>query len=143
MANTLRSGTVAAESGCHAETIRYYERIGLLPRPRRSGSGRAYSTSDVARLHFVVRCRDLGFSLDEIRSLMALDENPKLSCSKVDALRHLEEIQAKQDALAALSWELQRLIDTCAQGRRRTCEILAALHRPTMPCAEPTGAGHD
>ena len=138
MSLNLRIGEVAARSGCHIETIRYYERIGLLPRPKRSSSGyRAYSEADVTRLRFVVHCRELGFSLDEIRSLRAHREDPKLSCGKVDALarQHLEDIQGKQRALARLSRELRQLIDTCARGQRGTCEILAALQRPSRQLA--------
>ena len=140
MSAPLRIGTVAADSGCHIETIRYYERIGLLPRPRRSSSGyRAYTAADVHRLRFIVRSRELGFSLDEIRSLVALGENPKLSCGKVDALarHHLDDIKAKQRALAQLARELKRLIDTCARGHRGTCEILAALQRPSSASTTP------
>jgi MerR family mercuric resistance operon transcriptional regulator len=140
MLHNLRIGEVAARSGCHIETIRYYERIGLLPRPKRSRSGyRAYAESDVERLRFVVHSRELGFSLDEIRSLIALSEDPKLSCGKVDALarQHLEDIRSKQRALNRLSRELKTLIDTCALGRRGTCEILAALQSPARRLAEP------
>ena len=141
MSQNLRIGEVAARSGCHIETIRYYERIGLLPQPRRSSSGyRAYFETDVTRLRFVVHCRELGFNLDEIRSLIALSEDPKLSCSKVDALarQHLEDIQGKQRALARLSRELKQLIDTCSRGRRGTCEILAALQGPSRHVAKAT-----
>jgi MerR family mercuric resistance operon transcriptional regulator len=140
MSLNLRISEVAARSGSHIETIRYYERIGLLPRARRSSSGyRAYSEADVTRLRFMVHCRELGFSLDEIRSLIALGEDPKLSCGKVDALarQHLEDIQGKQRALARLSRELKLLIDTCARGQRGTCEILDALQRPSGRLARP------
>ena len=146
MSLNLRIGEVAARSGCHIETIRYYERIGLLPRPRRSSSGyRAYSEADVTRLRFVVHCRELGFSLDEIRSLIALGEDPKMSCGKVDALarQHLEEIQSKQRALARLSREIKQLIDTCARGQRGTCEILAALQRPSRRLPKATSPSQD
>jgi MerR family mercuric resistance operon transcriptional regulator len=87
----------------------------------------------------MVHCRELGFSLDEIRSLIALSEDSKLSCGKVDALarQHLEDIQRKQRALARLSREIKRLIDTCARGQRGTCEILAALQRPSGRLAKP------
>jgi MerR family mercuric resistance operon transcriptional regulator len=146
MSQNLRIGEVTARSGCHVETIRYYERIGLLPRPRRSSSGyRAYSEADVTRLRFVVHCRELGFSLDEIRSLIALSEDPKLSCGKVDALarQHLEDIQSKQRALARLSRELKQLIDACARGQRGTCEILAALHGPSGRLSKPAAFARD
>lgn len=135
----MKISEAAAASGCHAETIRYYERIDLLPRPRRSGSGyRAYSEADIVRLRFIVRCRELGFSIDEIRSLLSLSQNPRLSCGKVDALArsHLDDVRAKQRALARLGRELERMIDACAEGQRGTCEILAALQHPT---SRPTG----
>jgi MerR family mercuric resistance operon transcriptional regulator len=141
MSQNLRIGEVAARSGCHIETIRYYERIGLLPRPSRSRSGyRAYAEADVTRLRFMVHCRELGFSLDEIRSLIALSEDPKLSCGRVDALarQHLEDIQSKQRALARLSREIKQLIDTCARGQRGTCEILASLQGPARHVATTT-----
>ena len=129
----MRISEAAAASSCHLETIRYYERIGLLAKPPRSSNGyRRYTDADIDRLRFVVRCRELGFSLDEISSLIALGENPKLSCGKVDTLArvHLADIEAKQRALAQLGRELKRMIDDCAHGKRGTCEILAALHRP-------------
>jgi MerR family mercuric resistance operon transcriptional regulator len=141
MSQNLRIGEVAARSGCHIETIRYYERIGLTQRARRSSSGyRAYTEADVTRLRFVVHCRELGFSLDEIRSLIALGEDPKMSCGKVDALarQHLEDIHRKQRALRRLSRELKQLIDTCARGQRGTCEILAALQRPSRQLGQAT-----
>ena len=72
----MKISEASQASGCHLETIRYYERIGLMPAPTRTGSGyRSYSEQDVERLRFITRGRDLGFSLDEIRSLMRLDQD--------------------------------------------------------------------
>lgn len=128
----MKIGEVAAASGCHLETIRYYERIGLLPRPSRTDSGyRAYTGQDVARIRFITRGRDLGFSLDEIRSLLRLTEDPDLSCEQVDALArlHLAEIQARQKELRRIARELERTIAGCAGGRRAACAILGALQQ--------------
>ncbi|WP_374601995.1 helix-turn-helix domain-containing protein [Arenimonas sp.] len=128
----MKIGEAAAVSGCHLETIRYYERIGLLPRPSRTGSGyRAYSAEDVARIRFISRGRELGFSLDEIRSLLRLTEDPELSCEQVDSLarHHLAEIQARQKELRRIARELERTIAGCAGGRRAACAILGALQQ--------------
>lgn len=129
----MKIGAVAAASGCHLETIRYYERIGLLPRPGRTASGyRAYDDRDIERVRFIARGRDLGFSLDEIRSLMRLAEDPVLSCADVDQLarEHLAEIRARQRALREMARELERTIAGCAGGRRGACAILGALKQP-------------
>jgi MerR family mercuric resistance operon transcriptional regulator len=132
----MKIGEAAAASGCHLETIRYYERIGLLPRPKRTASGyRTYGPDDVARVRFITRGRDLGFSLDEIRDLLRLTEDPELSCAQVDQLarRHLSEIQARQRALRRMARELERTIAGCAGGRRAACAILGALQQPSTP----------
>lgn len=71
----MKISEAADASGCHLETIRYYERIGLLPRPGRTGNGyRVYGPADIERLRFIARGRDLGFSLEEVRSLLQLVE---------------------------------------------------------------------
>src|SRR5690606_1867317 len=83
----MRIGEVAARSGCPPETVRYYERIGLLPAPPRTASGyRDYRPADADRLRFISRGRELGFSLAEIRSLLGLAEDDGLSCQDVDRL---------------------------------------------------------
>lgn len=132
----MKIGEVAAASGCHLETIRYYERIGLLPHPARTQSGyRSYRSQDVERMRFITRGRELGFSLDEIRSLLRLADDPALSCEQVDALarHHLAEIQARQKELRRMARELERTIAGCAGGRREVCAILGALHEAPSP----------
>lgn len=134
----MKIGEVAVASGCHLETIRYYERIGLLPRAHRTGSGyRSYTLEEVDRIRFITRGRDLGFSLEEIRSLLRLAEDPDMSCQQVDTLarHHLAEIQARQKALRRIARELARTIAGCAGGRRGACAILGALQQP-----EPRGS---
>lgn len=129
----MKIGEVAAASGCHLETVRYYERIGLLPRPVRTASGyRAYDTGDAERLRFITRGRDLGFSLDEIRSLMRLADDPALSCEQVDQLarHHLAEIKARQAELRRMARELEQTIAGCGGGHRASCAILGALQQP-------------
>ena len=126
----MKIGEASARSGCHVETIRYYERMGLLPAPVRNANGyREYSEDHVCRLIFVTRGRDLGFSLDEIRSLLGLAEDPALSCTDVDQLAraHLEEIELKIEQLNAMAGELRRTIAGCTGGIREHCAILHSL----------------
>ncbi len=128
----MKIGEAATVSGCHIETIRYYERLGLLPRPMRTSSGyRTYRPEEVDRLRFIARGRELGFSLDEIRSLLTLADDPTLSCRDVDQLAryHLADIQARVRELRRIALELERTIASCAGGKRGRCAILGALNR--------------
>ena len=141
----MKISEAAAASGCHLETIRYYERVGLIPSPKRTGSGyRAYTPADVERLRFVSRGRELGFSLEEIRSLLRLNDDPKLSCGDVDALArvHLADIHQRLEALTRMAGELERVIVQCAGGERGACAILEALRctgDDSASCAKPEG----
>ena len=130
----MKISEAAAASGCHLETIRYYERIGLLPSPERTASGyRAYTAGDIDRLRFIARGRDLGLSLEEIRSLLQLsDGEQRLSCSDVDrvARAHLADIHARMADLQRMAGELERVIDQCEGGHRDRCTILWALRKP-------------
>lgn len=132
----MRIGAAAIASGCHIETIRYYERIELLPRAARTGSGyRDYTDAEVERLRFITRGRELGFSLDEIRSLLDLTEDASLSCTDVDriAREHLADIQQRMRELRRMAGELKRTIGACAGGRRGECAILSALGTGLRP----------
>lgn len=132
----MRISELAEATGCHLETVRYYERIGLLPAPERSASGyRRYREGDAERLRFVVRSRALGFSLEEIRSLLELAANGERSCAEVDVLarEHLRAVEAKQRELAALARELRGMIAACAQDTRASCTILQALAGESRP----------
>jgi MerR family mercuric resistance operon transcriptional regulator len=129
----MRIGEAATASGCHIETIRYYERVGLLPHPARTGGGyRDYLPQEVDRLRFITRGRELGFSLDEIRSLLTLSDDPTLSCHDVDQLarHHLADIQQRMRELRGIARELERTIASCAGGKRGQCAILGALRQP-------------
>jgi MerR family mercuric resistance operon transcriptional regulator len=132
----MKIGEASAASGCHIETIRYYERVGLLPRPARTPGGyRAYRPEEVQRLRFITRGRELGFSLDEIRSLLSLAGDAALTCGEIDqvARQHLEAIRERIRELTRMAKELERTIAGCQGGRRAHCTILDALRGP------PTG----
>lgn len=129
----MKIGEVAERSGCHPETVRYYERIGLLPEPPRTAGGyRDYRPADADRLRFISRGRALGFSLDEIRSLLGLAEDDDLSCGDVDRLArgHLLDIQARLGDLQRMASELERVIASCSGGERGQCAILDTLRHP-------------
>ena len=121
-------GALSERSGVNIETIRYYERIGLVPKPPRSGGGRRlYDPEDVKRLAFVRRSRELGFSLDEIRTLLALADCG--SCAEVHGLtlRHIQDVRRKIVDLKKLEGVLAALAKECDAGRRRRCPIIEVL----------------
>lgn len=129
----MKISEAAFASGCHLETIRYYERIDLLPRPGRSSNGyRVYSPADIERLRFIARGRDLGFSVEEIRSLLQLAGDEDLSCGEVDRLArtHLADVRARMADLQRMASELERLIASCHGGQRAECTILSTLRQP-------------
>ena len=126
----MKISDAAAASGCHHETIRYYERIGLLPKLQRTACGyRRFGPENVERLRFISRGRELGFSLDEICSLLRLASDPDLSCAAVDRLarQHLLEIERKTNELKRMATELKQTITGCAGGKRAACTILQTL----------------
>ena len=123
-------GQLAKATGTVVETIRYYERIGLLPKVvRTAGNYRSYGHSEVARLSFVRRARDLGFSLDQVRTLLSLADDRGLPCGEVDAIakEHLVAVERKIADLTALRSELSSLIEQCGRGTMADCRILEAL----------------
>ncbi len=130
----LAIGALAQLSGVRAETIRFYEHEGVIPAARRGGAGsyRRYDASDAQRLEFVRRARDLGFSLDEVRELLALAEgDPSRPCGDVNriARAHLTQVRAKLVQLNALRSELARLIKACDTNEGiADCSLLTALN---------------
>ena len=126
----LNIGDLARMTGTKAETIRWYERVGMLPAPARtSGNYRSYGTAHLERLSFVRRARDLGFSLDQVRELLQLADQGDQSCDAVDrvAREHLGEVERKIADLEALRRELQDLIGQCRHGTVAECRIVQAL----------------
>lgn len=126
----LTIGKLAEATGTKVETIRWYEKVGLIASPPRTGGNyRAYSPGDLARLSFIRRARDLGFSLDQVRALLDLAGQRERDCGTVDVIasEHLAEVDRKLADLAALRRELARLISTCEGGIVADCRILEAL----------------
>lgn len=123
-------GELARESGCQPETVRYYERIGLLPAaPRNEGNQRRYTASAIRRLTFIRHARDFGFSVEAVRELLQMADHPAMPCGEVDALakHHLAEVEARLARLTAVRDELQRMINQCAGGNIGHCHIIDVL----------------
>ncbi len=128
--NELPIGGFAAAAGVNVETIRFYQRKGLLPRPRRAyGSIRRYGAADVARVKFVKSAQLLGFSLQEIADLLALEDGTRCAEARVAAEQKLEDVRAKIEDLRRIESVLAQLVDRCGSGRGTiTCPLIAALH---------------
>jgi DNA-binding transcriptional MerR regulator len=130
MSRELTIGRLALATGCKVPTIRYYEKIGLLPEPRRSaGNTRLYGASHLARLGFIQHCRELGFPQAAIRELLELSDHPDQSCEAVTdiARAHLTDINRRIARLIALRSELEGMIENCSGGRVEQCRIVEAL----------------
>jgi MerR family mercuric resistance operon transcriptional regulator len=128
-------GTLAKRSGVNIETIRYYERAGVLPIPPRSAGGyRLYRGADPERrLRFIRRARDLGLPLAEVRRLLALADQKQDSCDKVKALafHHLADIRARIADLRRMERVLAGLVNSCTKGMPSGCPLLDALASST------------
>jgi len=126
----MNIGELARATDTKAETIRYYEQIGLLPEPpRTAGNYRDYAAEHVSRLTFTRRARELGSSIEQIRALLTLADDREQSCEAVDAIAraHLGEIKRKLSDLAALRRELELVIGQCGHGTIAECRIIEAL----------------
>ncbi len=113
-------GEASKLSGVNIETIRYYEREGIVPNAERTASGRRlYDDAAIARLRFVRRCRDLGFPINDIRALLDLSSNATKPCHdvRVISLRHLEDVRARLVDLQQLEAALVDLVQECAEAR--------------------------
>ncbi len=125
-------GVLSGRCGVNIETIRYYEKVDLLRKPLRSAGGyRLYQSGDVDRLSFIRRARDLGFSVDEIRCLLALADQKSRSCQKVHgiAAEHLAEVRRKIADLRRMENVLAGMVMSCAQGTMPSCPLLESLAR--------------
>ena len=130
-------GKLSRLSGVAIETIRYYERIGLMPRlPRTEGGRRAFGPDNLATLSFIKRCRELGFSLDDIRALLALRASePRCADVRSIASRHLQAVRAKLHTLSEIELSLSALVTRCTGDAGAECAVLEALD-PAC-CARP------
>ena len=131
---TLSIGLVARRTGCTVPTIRYYEEIGLLPPADRTDAGqRQYGEATLRRLTFIRRCRDFGFSIDQVRELVSLVDQPDRPCTEVRdiAAIHLAQVRRKLDELKTLEASLDAFVcsceTACAGGAAVDCTILEDL----------------
>ena len=136
----LTIGTLATKSGVHIETIRYYEKIGIMPKvPRTSGGYRRYGPQELKRLAFVRRGRELGFTLDEIRELLGLVDRHAYTCAEVRALmlEHVGAIQRKIADLKRLEDAMTATVAQCSGRRVPDCPIIDVLFEGD---ASPSGS---
>lgn len=123
-------GTLGRRSGVNIETIRYYEREGVLPAAQRAPNGRrVYGHGDVQRLAFIRHARELGFELSSVRSLLAMQEQPSASCDEISTMAQakLSEVEIRLRRLLALRAELRRLSRNCRGGTVAACRIIEAI----------------
>lgn len=142
-ANNLSIGAFAESAGVNVETIRFYQRKGLLPQPNRPyGSIRRYGGTDVARVRFVKSAQRLGFSLDEVAGLLTLDDGTH--CDEAHQLgeQKLADVRSKLVDLRRIESVLATLVDDCCASRSRmSCPLIAALQQsPQQSCPAPPDA---
>ncbi|WP_286222901.1 Cd(II)/Pb(II)-responsive transcriptional regulator [Marinobacter apostichopi] len=127
----MKIGDISKRANISVETVRYYEKIGLLPEPDRTASGyRSYRQAHLDRLLFIKRCRNLDMAQNEIRELIRLAENPEADCAGVDTLlaKHLHHVRERRRELASLEQTLEKLQKACTEGRTvQECGILEGL----------------
>jgi len=128
----LAIGRLAKHTGTKVETIRYYERQGLWPVPPRSAGGyRLYGAEHLKRLNFIRRARSLGFSIEEVRTLLRLADERKRPCAEVRVVAgtHLADVRAKLSDLKAMERVLKATVARCAEGTGTHCALIDALYR--------------
>jgi MerR family mercuric resistance operon transcriptional regulator len=122
-------GELSRRTDCNVETVRYYERIGLLPKPSRRGTYRCYKEEDVGRLAFIRRARELGFKLGEVRALLELAADSRDGCAAIReiAATHLTDVRAKIVDLQAMECVLAQAVRGCDTGEFPGCPVVSAL----------------
>ena len=128
-------GILAKRAASNIETIRFYEKIGVMPKPSRTEGGhRMYSPAHIERLIFIRRTRELGFTLEEVRALLRLSDGPETACGDVKAIAatHLIDIKDKIADLRAMKTVLAKLIQQCDEGKGRDCPIIETLSKNSM-----------
>lgn len=142
-ANSLNIGQAAEASGVSAKMIRYYEQVGLFPRPRRTHAGyRQFSATEVSMLRFIAHARDLGFSIQQIGELVGLWNDRMRPSRLVKALaqEHIAELERKVGDLLAMKRALEDLANRCHGDDRPDCPILASLEDEAQPIGERQAA---
>jgi Cd(II)/Pb(II)-responsive transcriptional regulator len=141
----MRIKDVSEATGVPVDTIRHYEKAGLLPEPARGGNNyRRYTDAEVQRLRFIRNCRSLDMSLDEVRPLLEFLDHPQADCSKVDAVieGHLAHVRERLASLQVLERQLELLTQVCGQQRaQELCGIVMALSKDAPGGVPPTGRG--
>jgi MerR family mercuric resistance operon transcriptional regulator len=130
----LGIGALSARTGCNIETIRYYEKTGLLPAPPRSPGGhRLYQAEHLKRLAFILRCRQLGFRPAEIRTMLGLAESEAPGCAEVQSVTasHLRDLRGRIAHLRKLERRLARMVNACSTARAPSCPVLDELFQST------------
>ena len=127
--NNFTIGQIAAAASLHIETIRYYQRLGIIAEPLRPPGGiRRYDDAVIARLRFIKRAQELGFSLDEVRNLLTLEDGKSCRETRLMAEKKLVVIEKRIADLARMRKTLNALIAACVSGNRpRSCPIIASL----------------
>ncbi|WP_170392752.1 MerR family transcriptional regulator [Ruegeria faecimaris] len=141
----LTIGTLGKKTGTKVQTIRYYEQIGLMPEPGRTEGGqRRYGHTELDRLAFIRHARQLGFSLEAIRELLDLSDDPDRPCHEADSIarRQLKQIEQRMARLEALRTELERMVHECSGGNTSDCRVLEVLrdHSECLTDHEDIGA---
>jgi Cd(II)/Pb(II)-responsive transcriptional regulator len=135
----VKIGELATQAGCDVQTIRYYEREGLLEAPERDSSGyRRYADKHLSRLQFIRHCRALDIPLAEVRQLLAYAQAPRQSCHAVDALldEHIDRVQRQLAALTTLERQLVALRHQCkGANSKRSCAIIDSFTSAPSPNA--------
>jgi Cd(II)/Pb(II)-responsive transcriptional regulator len=131
----MHIGDVATKTGCSVQTIRFYERKGILASPARTQSNyRQYSADSIKQLIFIKQCRSLDMSIDEIGTLLKSKNEPNASCNKVNAMiqTHIKQVSQRIEELEELKKSLLNMASTCDEARQiRNCGILESLETNT------------
>ncbi|MFN4175558.1 MerR family transcriptional regulator [Phenylobacterium sp.] len=139
--SSMPIGRLAKAAGVKVPTIRFYEQIGLLPEPERTANDRRiYRQRDERRLAFIKHARQLGFSIEAIRDLLALADRPDQPCDQANRLaaEQLREVEAKIRQLQALQQELRRMVEASCHGRASECRVIEVLSDHSL-CASDHG----
>jgi len=126
----MKRGELAKRTGCNAETIRYYEKIDLMPEPLRSASGyRQYDETHEQRLRFVMRGRELGFTIEDLKSLLSLVDRNAVCCGEVEKLAkvHLRSVREKIDDLKQMESVLSDTVHSCSGKDVPECALIDTL----------------
>jgi len=146
MKGGLKIGALAQRTQCQAETIRFYEREGLLPLPpRSSGNYRVYGSMHVERLSFIRHCRSLDMTLDEIRTLLDFCDAPTRNCTEVSTVldAHIDHVADRISQLRSLERRLKDLRGQCeSPGNAERCGILKEMSRAAKRHGKATQGGH-